>query len=262
MTYLRPHNRANVRRNRVIAAAAIVIALAIGLVQFSAPYAFPTFFTAIAKPFWRISLTAREGAFRSPAEILAENESLKMQITDMRASYASSTLVMIDSQYKDIISMLGRASTSPRQYILGAVLARPISMPYDELTIDIGQNDGVSSTSLVYSADKVLIGHVRQLLASSAKVRLYSSPGEAYSVLIGSKNVPANAIGRGGGQYRAEVPHGSGVAIGDTVSDLSLYGRAFGVVISIITDPSSPFDTVLFAPPVNIYQLRFVLVRR
>ena len=245
-----------------MAAVAIVIALAIGLIQFSAPYVFPTFFTAIAKPFWRVRLTTQEGAFRSSAAILAENESLKMQLRDIQAGYASSTMAMIDSQYKDILSMLGRASTSPRQYILGAVLARPVAMPYDELTIDIGQNDGVSSTSLVYSAERVLIGHVRQLLANSAKIRLYSSPGEAYSVLIGPKNVPANAIGRGGGQYRAEVPHGSGVAIGDTVSDLSLYGRAFGVVVSIITDPSSPFDTVLFAPPVNIYQMRFVLVRR
>lgn len=258
----RPHNHARARRNRLIAGFAVAVAAAVGLVEFFAPHAFPTFGSALARPFWRERFAVEIGAFRPPSEILAENERLKMEIADLRMNYDGSTAALLESRYQDLLTLFGRASTTPKQYILGSVLARPALMPYDELIIDIGQADGVSTTSQVYAAEKVLIGRIKQLLSHSAKVILYSSPRETYDVLIGPKHIPATAVGRGGGQYKAEVPHGSLVEVGNVVSDAALYGRAFGVVVSIITDPSNPFDTVLFAPPVNISQIRFVLVRR
>ncbi|MCX6715777.1 MAG: hypothetical protein NT077_02015 [Candidatus Taylorbacteria bacterium] len=260
MTYLRPHNYARTKRNRLIATVAIGVVVIIGLTQFFAPYFFPTFFTALARPFWREEFALEIGAFRPTSNIIAENESLKMEIADLRMNYSSSSVAILESRYNDLLSMFGRASTSPTQYKLGSVLARPGALPYDELIIDIGQVDGIASTSKVYAAEKVLIGHVKELLAHSAKVILYSSPRETYDVLIGAKQIPARSIGRGGGGYTAEVPHGSLVQVGDIVTDGTLYGRAFGVVVSVLTDPSNPFDTVLFAVPVNIYQIRFVLV--
>lgn len=262
MTYLRPHNYARTRRNRLIAAVVVVIAVIVGLIQFFAPQAFPAFANALARPFWRERFAAEIGAFRPPAEILAENERLKIEIAELRMNYSSSSVALLEIQYRDLLELFGRASTSPRQYILGSVLFRPPAVPYDGLTIDIGQADGVATTSQVYAAEKVLIGRIAELLPHSAKVILFSSPRETYSVLIGSRHIPATAIGQGGGQYKAEIPHGSVVETGDIVSDATLYDRAFGVVVSVITDPSNPFDTVLFAPPVNLNQLRFVLVDR
>lgn len=262
MTYLRPHNYARVRRNRWIAGVFIAVVVIAGALQFFSPQAFPTFANALVRPFWRVEFAVRSGAFRTPSELLAENESLKRQLDDMRMSQADSSVTLLQAQYEDLLSMFKRASTTPRQYILGAVLARPTAVPYDELILDVGRSDGVASTSHVYSAEKVLIGRVQDVLEHSTKVALYSSPGETYDVSIGPKHVTAVAVGRGGGQYDAEVPHGSGIAVGDFVSDNTLYDRAFGVVVSILNDPSSPFDTVLFAPPMNIYQLRFVLISK
>jgi len=260
MTYLRQHRREEDKIARILIGTAVFIVLIVSLIQYLAPHIFPALFTAIARPFWREEFAVTSGALRSPSELLAENESLKRQLSFMRTSYASSSVALIESENKDLLSMFGRASTTPKQYLLGAVLAHPAFLSYDELVIDVGEDDGVASTSLVYSGDRVLIGHVVELLSHSAKIILYSSPHESYGVSIGPNRVPATAVGLGGGQYKASVPHGSLVEVGDFVSDSALYDRPFGVVVSVMTDPSNPFDAVSFAPPVNIYQLRFVLV--
>jgi hypothetical protein len=50
------------------------------------------------------------------------------------------------------------------------------------------------------------------------------------------------------------------VSEGDMVMSPTLNDKAFGVVTGVLSDPTQPFETVLFAPPVNVYQLRWVLV--
>ena len=260
MAYLRQHRRPEEKRRRIIAGVVVAVAVVIGLIQLLAPQVLPAFANAIARPFWREQFYAKSGAFRSTAELLAENESLKRQLSDLRAGIASSSIALLQSENPDLLVVMTRSTTTPRHFVLGAVLARPSFLPYDEFIIDVGSSDGIATTSQVYTPEKILVGHILGLQGHSAKVALYSSPRETYNVSIGPSHIPATAVGQGGGQYRASVPHGSNIQIGDFVSDNALYDRPFGVVVSIITDPSDPFDTVLFAPPVNIYQTRFVLV--
>lgn len=260
MAYFRQHRRPEEKRRRMVVGAVVVIAAIAALIQVIAPQVFPAFASAIARPFWREEFYARSGAFRSPAELLAENESLKRELADLRAGAASSSAALLQSENQDLLAAMGRSTTTPRHFVLGAVLAHPSFVPYDEFVIDVGSADGIASTSRVYTPEKILIGRILDLQGHSAKVALYSSPRETYPVSIGPSHVPATAVGQGGGQYRASVPHGSNIQIGDFVSDKALYDRPFGVVVSVITDPSDPFDTVLLAPPVNIYQTRFVLV--
>jgi cell shape-determining protein MreC len=260
MPYIRSHSRPEEKSRRAIMWTAVVIVALVVIIELAMPQVFPSLFGAIARPFWRTTFYAETGGFRSHASLLAENAELNRELAEIRAGYASSTIAMLESANRDLLAISGRATTTPRRYVLGAVLARPSFVPYDELVIDVGSDDGVASTSPVYSPEKILIGRINDLQASQAKVLLYSSPRQTYNVTIGAGHVSATAVGQGGGQYRASVPHGSGVQIGDFVSDNTLYDRPFGVVASVVTDPSDPFDTVVFAPPVNIYQTRFVLV--
>ncbi|HEX7724736.1 MAG TPA: rod shape-determining protein MreC [Candidatus Paceibacterota bacterium] len=260
MPYIRSHSRPEEKRRRAVIWTVVIVAAIVALLEFAAPQMFPSLFGAIARPFWRVSFYAQTGGFRSNASLLAENAELSRQLADLRASYASSTVAMLDSQNRDLLAIMGRATTTPKHFVIGAILARPSFVPYDELIIDIGSADGIASSSQVYSPEKILIGRVAEIQASQAKVLLYSSPRQTYNVSIGPSHVTATAVGQGGGQYRASVPHGSGVQVGDFVSDNTLYDRPFGVVTSVVTDPSDPFDTVLFAPPVNLYETRFVLV--
>ena len=70
------------------------------------------------------------------------------------------------------------------------------------------------------------------------------------------------AIGRGGGQFEVEMSRDSGIVVGDYLEKPSLNSSYFGTVIQILKDPAQPFETVIFAAPVNLYDLRWVLVAR
>lgn len=216
----------------------------------------PGLFMSAAAPFWQTEFSISSGSLRSPAQLLAENESLKRRLAEIEAQVASSSIGALIQENLEFKAQLGRASSTPR--LLSAVLARPPLAPYDELVIDVGQDKKVGTTTLVYAAGGVLIGRVRESYAHTSKVTLFTSPGQSYAVNIGPSHIPAMAIGQGGGQYLAQVPHGSAVQAGDFVSDSSLNDGDFGSVVHISTDQSNPFDSVLIAPPVNVYQLRWV----
>ena len=121
---------------------------------------------------------------------------------------------------------------------------------------------GLAAGDKVYASESVLIGSISEVLGSTSRVKLYSSPGESYQVLVGSSSVVATALGRGGGQYSAELPRVVVVSEGDFVIAPSLFDKPFGIVSGVISDPAQPFITVLFAPPVNVFQERWVLVQR
>jgi cell shape-determining protein MreC len=258
MTYLVHRNRPYQTRLRAIAIACGVLILIIGLIQFLAPHFMPGLWTSIARPFWRTQFSISSGSLQTPDQLLNENENLKRQLADDQVRMQS--VNALETENQELHAILGRASTTP--YILAAVLKRPPYSPYDELIIDLGRNDGLSTTSLVFAPGNVLIGRVADVMSQTSKVMLLSSPGEQYQVLIGSAHTPATALGRGGGQYQAQISRDVKVSEGDFISDPSLNDKVFGIVTSVLSDPANPFSTVLFAPPVNIYELRWVLIKK
>jgi len=260
MTYLRPRNTPARQRTRIVIGIIAAFVVILGLVQWRMPRLFPAIASAVAEPFWRARFALDNGALDSADSLLAQNEGLKLQLAGLEADMASSSVAILEQQNASLLSLLGRATSTKSSYIAAAVLSRPPFAPYDDLIVDLGSNEGVSSTTLVYAPGAVLIGHVVSVLPETSTAALFSSPGEQYQVLIGPRSLPATAVGMGGGQYSAEVPHGSGIVPGDIISDLSFHDKAFGVVVSVATDPSDPFDSVLFAPPVSEHGLQWVLL--
>ncbi len=276
MTYLQAYKRPYQRLRQTIMGIIVgVIVLGI-VVQIFAPHFFPSLFTAIVRPFWRLEFSIESGLLKSPTALLNENEELLRQLAE--AQVRLDTIGHIELENSELKSLLGRESDinsangsttvtlsgvlkNSNQYILAAVLKRPPFSPYDELIIDIGKDHEISSSSLVYATGNVLIGRVVDVLNTTAKVKLFSSFGEKFEVIIGSNHVPATAIGRGGGQYEAQVSRDTVVNEGDFVLNSSLNNRPFGIVGAVLFDPTQPFETILFAPPVNMYQLKWVLVK-
>ena len=255
MTYLQANNRSNKRQKRTILVSGIVVLIIAALI-FWTPHFFPSIFNTIVRPFWRMEFSLQSGSLRSPTQLLNENENLKQQLAD--AQVRMQTIQATETENAEFKAMLGRASTTPR--ILAAVLKRPPFSGYDEIIIDAGLDKGFSTTSLVYASGNILIGKVSDVLGETSKVTLFSSPGQKYDVLIGAEHAPAVAVGRGGGQYEAQLSRDVKVVEGDVVVSPSLNDKAFGIVTGVLSDPAQPFETVLFAPPVNVYQLRWVLV--
>ncbi|MEK7609593.1 MAG: rod shape-determining protein MreC [Patescibacteria group bacterium] len=291
MTYLQTHNRPYRSRARVVGYTIAVLVVIIVLLQISTPHFFASIFTSLARPFWRTEFSVLSGSLRSSESLLNQNEGLKRQLTD--AQVRLDAIQAIELENTELKSLLGRESfivesiinpsstgtstiyvvpkysfiskmTSKEleSRILSAVLKRPPFLPYDGLIIDIGRDYNLSTSSLIYAVGNVLIGRVVDILPSTAKVKLFSSPGEKYEVLIGAEHIPATAIGRGGGQYEAQISRDTSVKEGDFVINSALNDKPFGIVFMVLSDPTQAFETVLFAPPVNIYQMRWVLVEK
>lgn len=276
MTYLESRNKRS-GAGRAIGWSLLVAVVLMAIIHFFMPHFFPGIFTTIARPFWRMEFSFQSGSIRSPSALLEENEALKRTIMENEVRLQSVTA--LEAENAELKSVLGRnvpspasasttasstvvvsASAIPDGYTLSAILKRPPATAYDEFIIDVGNDHNLSVSKKVYAPGNVLIGHVSQVLDDTATVILYSSPGEKYEVLVGVERAPATATGRGGGQYKTELPRDVTVKEGDFVINPSLNDRPFGIVTAVLADPAEPFQTVLFAPPVNIYELRWVLI--
>lgn len=264
MIYLRPRSKLAPRRRRAAAAALIgAVVAAAFLAERLAPQAISAMAEAAAVPFWRMRLAAENGALSPIQSLLTENATLEMELAAAKQAEASSSVAVLEARNAGLLSLLGAASSSlptSSSLAVSAVLTRPPAAGYDGLVLDLGSDQGAAAGDQVYAPGPVLIGRLTQVMPATSKAMLFSSPGQTYQVAIGPSGIPAEAVGAGGGQYSAKVPHGAPVSVGDAVMDADLNDRAFGVVVSVKSDLSDPFTEVLFAAPVNEYGLRWVLV--
>ncbi len=259
-----------------IAFAATVVVILIVVIQVISPRFFPGIFVAIARPFWRTEFSIRSGGLLSAETLENEKEELVRSISEMQVKLSATKA--LESENAELRALLGRESSQTfagtstaksknsaravRPMILAAVLSRPPASGYDQLIMDIGRDYDISTSTLVYVQGNVLIGRVVDVFKSTSKVRLFTSPGETVSILVGAAHIAATATGRGGGTYEAQVSREASVMEGDFVLDESYDNKPIGIVSSILLDPTQPFKTVIFAPPVNVYQLRWVLAQQ
>ena len=262
MIYLQQNNRVRKTKVRIIVSVSAVFVIAIILVQIFFPHFFPALATSIARPFWRTEFSIGSGSLKSPLLLLAENENLKIQLEE--ANVRLRTIRAIEMENMELKSFFGKnmnaTSTMKDRKILAPVLIRPGVGIYDELIIDGGKNLGFIINDKIYAPGNVLIGAISDVLPETSKVSLFSSSGNIINVLIGPSNASAMAVGRGGGQYSAELPRTVKISAGDFVIVPAIDDKPFGIVSAVESDPAQSLETILLAPPVNIYQLRWVLV--
>jgi len=297
--YIKTSKRPGEKRNRTITMIGSGIVIVVILIQLVVPHFLSSIFTTIARPFWRMEFSVASGSLDSPASLLAQNQALKIQLQTLMSQNASSDMVRsenseilalfgrstaVNSSNTSSSTILATGTqllstttltsdqtqtanhfslsdlVNPNNRVLAAVLVKPPLAPYDELVIDAGSDQGIIVGAKVYAPGNILIGTTTDVLGETSRVTLLSSPGQNYPVTIGANHISANAVGRGGGQYEAQIPQATAISVGDLVSDASLSDGTFGKVISILNNPADPFETVLFSVPINIYQLRFVLV--
>lgn len=237
----------------------VVLALVIlvGVIDFFAPKALSSFFEKIASPFWNLEKTVMyEGKAISIQNIIKENEELKKdsETNEARLIEVSS----IERENKALKEILGRKDLA--KYVLTEILKKPPFSAYDVFIIDIGSDLGVKEKDKVYALGNIPIGEIAEVGKNISKVRLYSTNGEKLEVFIGDQNIQASAMGRGGGSFEASLPRDSKISVGDSVHIPSLGNSFIAKVEDIISEPSNPFSTILFKQPVNIYNLRWLVV--
>ncbi len=253
MTYIEKNKKSR-GRNIAFVIATIVVIFAISHYLF--PHFIPSFINSVASPFWRLEFAISNGSLSTTETLLVENQNLKMELE--KNSVKSSLADYLEQENNELREMLGISSST--NFFVVPIIKRPPFVTYDELMIDAGRDRGVSTTSLIYALGDIPIGRVIEVYGETAKVLLFSSPNEKTEVQIGPQNIPAVAVGRGGGQYEIELPRGLLVSEGDFVSSSNLGSRPIGKVVSINSDPSLTFEKIFFSSPVNIYEMKWVKV--
>ncbi len=237
----------------------VIFVVIVTLIAFIFPSFFPAVFTKIASPFWKgeHALTgAAASVLVTKDELVAENANLKNEIETMKSQGLDAGL--LQSENDELKAMLGR--TTEKNLVLGVILHKPPVSPYDILVIDVGQKEGITKGDRVLASGNIVIGEVAEVNGEISKVKLYSSPGEKYDIVIGTNNIPATATGRGGGNFETVLPRELKIAVGDTVTIPSISPLIFGTVGTLLGDPARPFETILFKNPVNISTLKWVEV--
>lgn len=193
--------------------------------------------------------------FRDKQTLVYENAMLRAENGRMQAQVLDRNL--LQERVMKLEESLGRPRNDNR--VVADVISGLGQSLYDNLIIDAGSDQGIKNGNFVVYAGAGIVGDVAEVMPVSAKVRLFSSPGEEYSVLIGARSIPATAKGKGDGNFEAKVAEGSTIVPGDRVI-VSKGNLILGTVDSVEQKPGVPFATVFFRSSFNPTEIRTVEV--
>lgn len=191
--------------------------------------------------------------FRIKRSLVYKNRILEEEIERMQTLVLDRNL--LQEKILRLEEALGREGSDDR--VSADVLVGPGRLPYDILVVNAGSMNGVHvGDAVVYSGSGV-VGVIAETFPFSAKVKLYTSPGDEHSVLVGEHFIPGVAHGRGMGNFEVNLPKGSPVLIGD-IAVLASNRLVLGVAGSIEDESALPFIKVLFRTTFNINDIRSV----
>lgn len=149
-----------------------------------------------------------------------------------------------------------------------SIISRPPQSPYDILIIDAGSDNGVRAGMPVTAYGNVLLGYVAEVFPTISKVKLISFSNEETSVLIESAGtgtstaVSAIAVGRGGENLEIKLPSSIAINSGDQVKTMGNLPFIVGTIEKVEISLSDPFQKLLFRLPVNIQELKYVMIEK
>lgn len=258
---LKSSSKSRNKNRRLKAVVAILLFAVLFFVFRTAP--FKSFVNKIALPFWKIDNYAT-GKFSDFFSILVSKKSLildnkKLEEELSKANVELSLQKIIEKENNDLKTLLGRGDEK-RKVVLGIVLEKSGVTPFDVIIIDIGKVQAVQKGDKVLYDNAIEIGQIEEVFEHSSKVKLYSSPGQKFTVLIGSKSIQAEAEGIGGGNFTAKLPRDIEINKGDAAVVPTVSSSVFGFVEEIEVSPTDSFQKILFKIPLNLAELRRVQV--
>ncbi len=197
--------------------------------------------------------------FYSKKSLLLENEDLRSKLKEQEARILNYNSVL-DENLK-IKEILGKKNEKDNM-ILANILSKPNQSPYDTLIIDVGKKDNLIVGQKVFARGFVPIGRIAEVYLNTAKVILYSNPGEKTEVVITGKDTFMQIIGRGGGNFEMILPRDFVIEKGIEVVLPGLTPYVIATVQTITSDPRDAYQKALLSSPVNIQELKFVEVEK
>ena len=154
MNYLlKSNNRDNRKMFRIIMKAIVIVAV-IFLIHIIFPRFFFSLFNIVSRPIWKTENVVisesygTAGYFMSKRLLLEENDRLKNDNESLKNENLK--LNIIENENNELKKILNRTINKDKT-VIASVLQKPPSIPYDNLIIDIGENEGI------IKGDKVVI---------------------------------------------------------------------------------------------------------
>ena len=195
--------------------------------------------------------------FKDKLILEKENKFLKERINQLKTDILS--YQVLEKENRSLKEILLR--TEEDKYVVGFVLSRPPQSPYDVFIVDIGMKSGVKNGMEVTAYGDILIGHVSEVFSKTSKVKLVSFPKEEIGAMILSSNMPVIAIGQGNGNLEINLPKDAEITEGDKIVTIGAEPMILGIVERVESQPTDPFQKILFRLPINIQELAYVMIK-
>ena len=238
---------------------ALILALLFGLGALLFSF-FGGFIVSAISPIWRAENAVSRALSRSfeywhsKQVLIDENVSLRNKVTAL--ALERDALALSLSEGHSLSELLGRKHQEGE--VIASVLTRPPQSPYDLFIIDAGTKEGLATGSRVSLPGGAVVGIVSDIFPSSAKVKLFTTPGEKTEAVLERGNIPVILVGRGSGNFRVTVPRETVVVVGDRIVSADVHYSLLGVVEDVEVTATDSFKEILARSPANIFAVRLV----
>lgn len=229
---------------------------------------FPVFISnvvyTIAYPVWTIrdaflsNVTVTSDFFSTKETVLKENRTLREELSMLRRK--TFLTEVYKNENKRLQKLLDR--THKQEGLISASVIHGESFsPYDTFIIDIGAEAGVRNDMLILSPEGIAIGAITNTLQKTALVTQFSAPTmTVHAVISATSSFQTMLTGYGGGTLRVSIPRDVEIVLEDNVTLPSFETYLIGNIASIEVEPEDAYKTLYIRSPVNMYELRYVLV--
>ncbi|HRY31129.1 MAG TPA: rod shape-determining protein MreC [Candidatus Paceibacterota bacterium] len=194
------------------------------------------------------------GYFASKSELVERNLALDGENKKLKIELL--TVESLRRENDSLKDLLNYNQENPNN-LLAKVLNRPPVSPYDTFVIDLGSDKVAVAQEVFYQ--NIPIGRIAEVYSGSAIVRIYSSSGEKIFVDIDEDLTNIEALGIGGGTFRAKIPKDLIIDVGAMVTLPG--GVLLGQVEGIEPEPSDTFQNLYFRYPFKLSQIDWVTVQ-
>ncbi len=202
---------------------------------------------------------------RSRSSLIAENQSLQEKLIAL--SLYESELETLRDENQNLSLMLGYIQDTEIETVTASVTARSISAQGSLITIDRGEDNGLSVGDPVIVEEGVMIGKIAEANNKSATVRLLSDRNSRVATTILNNDRTLGITEGSGGtllNFRF-IPQNVEINQNDLIVTSGLEenvpsGLLIGIINNVETHPTDPFQEAVIEPTVDYRRYSHVSV--